>query len=183
MTLKSRRFLGQLGVSLVLLLLLLGHAGGVYNLGFIAQLDAALYDLKVRVFQAPGVDERVVIVDVDEKSLKEIGRWPWPREQTARLTRNLFEQYGVAAVGFDVVFAEADQSSGLPVLEKLAQGPLAGDGGFGASLARIRAQLDYDGKLAEAWPRGRRSWASTSISPSGPRSSAACPPPWRTAPN
>jgi adenylate cyclase len=123
MTLKSRRFLGQLGVSLVLLLLLLGHAGGVYNLGFIAQLDAALYDLKVRVFQAPGVDERVVIVDVDEKSLKEIGRWPWPREQTARLTRNLFEQYGVAAVGFDVVFAEADQSSGLPVLENLAQGP------------------------------------------------------------
>lgn len=154
MTLKSRRFLGQLGVSLVLLLLLLGHAGGVYNLGFIAQLDAALYDLKVRVFQAPGVDERVVIVDVDEKSLKEIGRWPWPREQTARLTRNLFEQYGVAAVGFDVVFAEADQSSGLPVLENLARGPLAGDGGFSASLARIRPQLDYDGKLAEALATG-----------------------------
>jgi len=154
MTLKSRRFLGQLGASLVLLLILLGHVGGLYSLGFVDRLDAALYDLKVRVFQDRRVDERVVIVDIDEKSLKEIGRWPWPREMTARLTRNLFEQYGVAAVGFDVVFAEPDQSSGLPVLEKLAQGPLAGDGGFGASLARIRPQLDYDGKLAEALATG-----------------------------
>jgi adenylate cyclase len=154
MTLRTRRFLGQLAVSLILLLLLLGHVGGLYNLGFVDKLDAALYDLKTRLFQTQGVDERVVIVDVDEKSLKEIGRWPWPREQTAKLTRNLFEQYGVAAVGFDVVFAEPDQSSGLPVLEKLAQGPLAGDGGFGASLARIRPQLDYDGKLAEALASG-----------------------------
>lgn len=154
MTLKSRRFLGQLGASLVLLLLLMGHAGGLYNLGFIDRLDAALYDLKVRLFHPGGMDERVVIVDIDEKSLKEIGRWPWPREQTARLTRNLFEQYGVAAVGFDVLFAEPDQSSGLPVLERLAQGALAGDGGFAASLARIRPQLDYDGKLAEALTAG-----------------------------
>jgi adenylate cyclase len=155
MTLRTRRFLGQMAVSLILLLLLLGHVGGLYNLYFIDKLDAALYDLKVRLFRVQGVDERVVIVDIDEKSLKEIGRWPWPREQTARLTRNLFEQYGVAAVGFDVVFAEPDQSSGLPVLEKLARGPLAGDGGFAAGLARIRSQLDYDSRFAEALASGQ----------------------------
>ena len=154
MTLRTRRFLGQMAASLILLLMLLGHVGGLYNLYLIDKLDAALYDLKVRLFRIQGVDERVVIVDVDEKSLKEIGRWPWPRETVARLTRNLFEQYGVAAVGFDVVFAEPDQSSGLPVLEKLAQGPLAGDGGFGASLDRIRSQLDYDGKFAESLATG-----------------------------
>jgi adenylate cyclase len=154
MTLRTRRFLGQFAVSLVLLLLLMGHVGGLYNLVFIDKLDAAFYDLKVRLFQDKRLDDRVVIVDVDEKSLKEIGRWPWPREVTARLTRNLFEQYGVAAVGFDVVFAEPDQSSGLPVLEKLAQGHLAGDSGFGASLARIRPQLDYDGKLADSLASG-----------------------------
>ncbi len=154
MTLRSRRFLGQMAMSLVLLLLLLGHVGKLYDLGFIDRLDAALYDLKVRLFQPKGGDERVVIVDVDEKSLREFGRWPWPRETVARLTRNLFEQYGVAAVAFDVVFAEPDQSSGLPVLERLAQGPLAGDAGFGASLARIRSQLDHDGKLAEALGAG-----------------------------
>ncbi len=152
--LRRRRFLGQFGLSLLFLLVLAGHVGQVYNLFFVAKLDAALYDLKLRVFRPQSVDERVVIVDIDDKSLKEIGRWPWPREEIAKLTRNLFEQYGVAAIGYDVVFSEPDQSSGLPVLERLAKGPLAGDGGFAASLAHIRPQLDYDGKLADALAGG-----------------------------
>lgn len=155
MTLRSRRFAVQMALSAVFLLILAGHAGGLYGLGLIAKLDAVLYDMKVRAFAETATDPRVVIVDIDEKSLKEIGRWPWPRDRTARLTRNLFEQYGVAAVGFDVVFAEPDQSSGLPVLERLArEGPLAGDAGFQASLARIRDRLDYDGKLADALATG-----------------------------
>ena len=154
MTLKTRRLLGQLALSLVLLLLLMGHVGGLFNLAFIDRLDAAFYDVKTRLFLDKRVDDRVVIVDIDEKSLKEIGRWPWSRDVTARMTRTLFEQYGVAAVGFDVVFAEPDQSSGLPVLERLAKGPLAADAGFGASLARIRPQLDFDGKLADALGAG-----------------------------
>ncbi len=154
LNLRSRRFLGQFGLSLLFLLVLAGHVGQVYNLFFVAKLDAALYDLKLRIFRPQTVDERVVIVDIDDKSLKEIGRWPWPREEVAKLTRNLFEQYGVAAVGFDVVFSEPDQSSGLPVLERMARGPLAGDAGFAASLARLRPQLDYDGKLAEALASG-----------------------------
>lgn len=154
LNLKSRRFLGQFGLSLLLLLFLAGHAGHVYNLPLLSRLDAALYDIKLRLFHPNTVDDRVVIVDIDDKSLKEIGRWPWPRVETARLTRTLFEQYGVAAVGYDVVFSEPDQSSGLPVLEQMAHGPLAGDAGFAASLARVRGQLDYDGKLAEALGSG-----------------------------
>ena len=154
MTLKTRRLMGQLALSLVLLLLLMGHVGGLFNLALVDRLEATFYDVKTRLFLDKRVDERVVIVDIDEKSLKEIGRWPWSRDVTARLTRTLFEQYGVAAVGFDVVFAEPDQSSGLPVLERLARGPLAGDGGFAASLARIRPQLDFDGQLADALAAG-----------------------------
>jgi adenylate cyclase len=154
LNLRSRRFLGQFGLSLVFLLLLAGHVAGVYDFYFVSKLDASLYDLKVRLFKPKTVDERVVIVDVDDKSLKEIGRWPWPREQVATLTRNLFEQYGAAAVGFDVIFSEPDQSSGLPVLERLAQGALANDAGFRSSLDRVRGQLDYDGKLAEALAGG-----------------------------
>ncbi len=154
MTLRSRRLLGQLAVSLAFLLVLLGHAGGLYRLLFLDKLDAAIYDLKVQMFRAQGVDERVVIVDIDEKSLKEIGRWPWPRHQTAMLAANLFEQYGVAAVGYDIVFAEPDPSSGLPVLEGLAKGALAGEAGFVGQLERLRPDLDYDGRLAQALARG-----------------------------
>lgn len=151
---KSRRFLGQFALSLLFLLLLAGHAGQVYNLFFVSKLDSALYDLKLRLFRPQTVDERVVIVDVDDKSLKEIGRWPWGRDQVGLLTRNLFEQYGVAAVGYDVIFSEPDQSSGLPVLERMAQGPLAGDAGFLSRLEQLRPRLDYDGKLAEAVASG-----------------------------
>ncbi|HRH79858.1 MAG TPA: adenylate/guanylate cyclase domain-containing protein [Thiobacillaceae bacterium] len=154
MTQRSRRFLVQFGLSLMFLLVLLGHVGGLYQIALVSRLEAAFYDLRLRLYHAQGVDERIVIVDIDEKSLQEIGRWPWPRDVTARLTRNLFEQYGVAAVGYDIVFAEPDQSSGLPVLERLAQGPLAGEGVFLDTLGRLRPDLDYDARLAEALAAG-----------------------------
>ena len=154
LTLRSRRFLGQFAASLAFMLILLGEVGGLYNAHVVNKLDAALYDLKVRLFQDNRLDDRIVIADIDEKSLKEIGRWPWPRDKLAQMATNLFEQYGVAALGFDVIFAEPDQSSGLPVLENLARGPLAGDAGFNASLNRIRERLDFDGRLAEALASG-----------------------------
>jgi adenylate cyclase len=52
----------------------------------------------------------VVIVDIDEKSLKEFGQWPWPRTKIAELVARLTEQ-GAAGIGFDVLFAEPDRTS------------------------------------------------------------------------
>lgn len=154
MTLRMRRALGQFALGLALLLLLLGHVGGIYRLSLVQELEASLYDFKVRLFAPTQVDERIVVVDIDEQSLKEIGRWPWPRERMAALTDGLFQQYGVASVGYDIIFAEPDQSSGLPVLDHLVQGPLANEDGFRATLERIRPQLDYDARLGEALAGG-----------------------------
>jgi adenylate cyclase len=53
------------------------------------------------------LDERVVIVDIDEKSLAKVGRWPWGRNKLAELTNELFDRQKIALLGFDVVFAEA----------------------------------------------------------------------------
>ncbi len=154
MTLRSRRFIGQFGLSLLLLLILLGQVARLYDLYFIHRFEAAIYDLKIQLFRAQGLDERIAIVDIDERSLREVGRWPWSRDKTAQLTRTLFEQYGVAAVGFDVVFAEPDQSSGLPVLDRLARTDLASEAGFLALLERLRPKLDYDALLAAALGAG-----------------------------
>ena len=52
----------------------------------------------------------VVIVDIDEVSLKDIGQWPWPRTIVADLVTQLTE-LGVAAIAFDVIFAEPDRMS------------------------------------------------------------------------
>jgi len=52
----------------------------------------------------------VVIVDIDEASLKEIGQWPWPRTVVADLITRI-SQLGAVAIGFDIVFAEPDRMS------------------------------------------------------------------------
>ena len=151
---KQRRLLIQFGASLLVLLFLAGYAAHLYPVQAISKIDFLLHDFWVERYQAKGMEEGVVIVDIDEKSLKEVGRWPWPRQQMAKLTTNLFQEYGVAAVGYDVVFAEPDQSSGLGVLEGLAAGVLADEAGFAATLERLRPRLDYDGQFAESLAAG-----------------------------
>jgi hypothetical protein len=64
-------------------------------------------------------DSPVVIVDLDEASLKEVGQWPWPRNQLAQMTLNLFKM-GVRVVGFDIIFAESDRMNSESVVQSLA---------------------------------------------------------------
>jgi adenylate cyclase len=64
----------------------------------------------------------VVVVDVDEPSLAELGQWPWPRATLASLVNRL-RQDGAAAVGFDVVFAEPDRSLSVDTARLLALPP------------------------------------------------------------
>ncbi|UQB42670.1 adenylate/guanylate cyclase domain-containing protein [Thiomicrospira microaerophila] len=64
------------------------------------------------------VDSTFVIVDIDEKSLSEIGQWPWPRDQVAQLINQLAD-LDVGMIGLDVVFAEADNSSPQRIFDRL----------------------------------------------------------------
>ena len=54
--------------------------------------------------------DRVVIVDIDEESLKEYGQWPWQRDVFAELLYKLSDS-GAGIIGLDIVFAEEDRSS------------------------------------------------------------------------
>ena len=53
-------------------------------------------------------EDPVVIIDIDDRSLAEIGQWPWSRNQLANLTN---QAYAAAALGFDIVFAEPDRTN------------------------------------------------------------------------
>ena len=139
-----RRLLG-----LAIALFFLCHSADWVRIPLINTLDAFIYDSRLRLTAPGGVDERIVIVDIDEKSLAEVGRWPWSRNKMAELTNRLFDHYGIAILGFDVVFAEPDQSSGLPSLEALAKGSLKDDQSFQSALSSIRNTLDYDRQFAE----------------------------------
>ena len=94
------------------------------------------------------MDERFVILDVDEKSLGEIGRWPWNRQVMAEIVGKLFDRHGIAALGFDVVWAERDASSGIDVLDSLARRELKDVASFQAAYGRLRSQLDFDARFA-----------------------------------
>jgi len=95
-----------------------------------------------------GKDERIVILDIDEKSLGEIGHWPWSRNLMAEVLDKLFDRYGVKLVGFDIVWAERDASSGIEVLDQLARGQLKEVSAFQAAYTKLRQDLDFDGRFA-----------------------------------
>ncbi len=70
----------------------------------------AVFDQYQRWHPREYEDVGVRIVDIDDESLKRIGQWPWPRTQVADLIVKL-QDAGSAAIGFDVMFAEADRTS------------------------------------------------------------------------
>jgi adenylate cyclase len=75
---------------------------------FLARLDSAAYDVLLRAVPTRSPVGRVVIVDVDERSLSTIGQWPWRRDLVARLIARLREM-GASIVAMDVIFAERDR--------------------------------------------------------------------------
>lgn len=145
----------RIGLGLALLGVLLGHSTKAIQVPLINQLDSIIYDYRLR-FTMPGtVDDRIVIVDIDEKSLREEGRWPWSRNRLALLVDRLFGRYQAEVLGFDIVFAERDESSGLKVLEELARNDFRAVPGFGGKIAEIAPGLDYDRLFAESM-QGRK---------------------------
>ncbi|MEZ0246926.1 MAG: CHASE2 domain-containing protein [Methylophilaceae bacterium] len=132
------------------MLVFLANAIGSLPYDFTARLENYAYDLRLNWTMPNTQDKRIVIVDIDEKSLKEQGHWPWSRDKLARMVDMLFDRYGIDALGFDVVFAEQDQSSGLQSLEEIARTELGRDDEFQSALNKIRPRLDYDGKFAES---------------------------------
>ena len=141
----------RIALGLAVMLLFVGHVADFYNIGLISRLDNIIYDKRLALTMPGGVDPRVVILDIDERSLDKtaLGRWPWRRDKISALLTKLFDEYGIVIVGFDVVFAEPDESSGLPVLDKLAKGRLKDVGQFQSALNELRPQLDYDGIFAK----------------------------------
>jgi len=73
-------------------------------------VDHKIYDVMHRRLPAISDPDGPIIVDIDEKSLAEIGQWPWPRYIVARLLTRI-QDMEARAVGVDIVFAEPDRTS------------------------------------------------------------------------
>jgi adenylate cyclase len=90
-----------------------------------------------------------VIVDIDEKSLKQYGQWPWPRYRIAILVDKL-RNLGALSIGLDMLFAEEDRTS-IHSIRKDILRDFGVDLGFRGVPQGLR---DNDQRLAEALSRG-----------------------------
>ena len=142
--------LAQAGLSALFVVLISAHVGGLIHIAPMQRAEAWLYDVWLKRTAPAGLDDRIAILDIDEASLKSVGRWPWSRDTMTALVDKLLDHYYVGAVGFDVVFAEPDTSSGLDSLKQLAKSDLAGSRDFQAALKQLTPRLDYDARFAQA---------------------------------
>jgi adenylate cyclase len=60
--------------------------------------------------------EQVIIIAIDEKTLDELGRWPFPRTYFVDVVKNL-NSNGVKVLGFDMIFSEPDIYSGITTID------------------------------------------------------------------
>ena len=168
-------------VTLLPLVFALLHAFGALQIGVLQRLDDIIYDTRLKATMPKTLEERIVIVDIDEKSLAEVGRWPWGRNKMAMLTDELFDRQKIAVLGFDIVFAEGDASSGLQTLEALAQNELKDQPAFAAKLQSLRGSLDFDAVFAKSLEKRPVVLGYYFSSDRGGRTSGVLPAPVMTA--
>jgi adenylate cyclase len=141
----GRRF--GLARALALLLLLALAALRILDPLPIQELRVRVFDL-FQVLQPREATERpVVIIDIDEQSLKSVGQWPWPRTRIADLISRL-SQMGALVIAFDVVFAEPDRMSPSVAADEFRD---LDD----ATRTKLRALPSNDAVLADALKNSR----------------------------
>lgn len=86
-------------------------------------LAAAHTDVKFRLRGPTQPRQKIVIVEIDDRAVSMVGRWPWHRDAIAVLVMSAFE-YGAKSVGLDIVFPEDDVRVSPGVAELLQENGL-----------------------------------------------------------
>src|SRR6185295_20372525 len=81
----------------------------MYRPAFLEWAERGTYDTLVRAAGTRPPDERVAIVDIDERSLAAVGQWPWRREVIGQLVSRI-RSAGAQAVALDMLFAEPERT-------------------------------------------------------------------------
>jgi adenylate cyclase len=131
--------LGLLGALAVLVIHLTGldHRAELYAL-----------DLRFRYFSRAEPSDEIVHVDIDDRSLEELGRWPWPRERVAGIIEVLAE-CGARAIVLDLIMPDAQKTGYVSEADTIYDRPA------GEVISEARALPVFDDVLlAEAIAHG-----------------------------
>jgi CHASE2 domain-containing sensor protein/tRNA A-37 threonylcarbamoyl transferase component Bud32 len=125
------------------------------------RIELSAYDMGVRA-SAREAGDQIAVIGIDDESIANLGRWPWPRDIHATMVDRL-KQAGAKVVGFTVLLSEPQQDAGLTHIREmhrffnesglndpaLVAGPLAAPvGELGVRLGNAEVALDTDSKLA-----------------------------------
>jgi len=126
---------------------------------FLISLERAVYDTLARASDHRSPGGRVVIVDVDERSLSAVGQWPWRRDLVGQLVSNL-RNLDASVIALDIIFAEPD---------RLSDHAINPDAALAASLSGGRVVLGYgltfDGIRRATTPCVQHPWGVSVVEP------------------
>jgi adenylate cyclase len=103
-----------LGLSITALMLVLAWL----DLASLTRLENLSLDYRFRLRGERAVGEEIVLVLIDDKSLREVGRWPWSRNTQARLIASIAAQ-GAKVIGVDIIYAEPERAEASRDLQEI----------------------------------------------------------------
>ena len=119
-------------------------------------LGRIIYSVQMRMDLPGGAGKNVVaIVNIDDKSLRQLGPWPWPRQVIAEML-SILKNNGAKMVFLDFLFSDKERNQGLKEIRSLQAalgehgGPSAKDPWLKNNLTEIEKRLDNDNILSNA---------------------------------
>ena len=118
---NNKKFLVRIAILIAGLVIAAVFHLRIAPAGLALMLEYPLRDIVVKTLSGRSVPEEVVLVDIDELSIKERGGWPWSRSDLSYLSQTLLNDYNAKIVAFDIVLPEARDEIGDRRLLQLAQ--------------------------------------------------------------
>lgn len=117
------------------------------------RFDNMAYDLALRAtLGTHPAPQDIVIVDIDDKSLKEQGHWPWPRNKLKHLIERL-HHYGTIVIALDLTFPEPEPNPVKVIFNQLPT-TLTTNPTVVSELQKVSITLDHDRQLAQTLQKG-----------------------------
>lgn len=90
-----------------------------FPFSFIESLEKVIYEIEMRLDTPRNPEEsRVSIVNIDDKSIRKVGQWPWPRHIIAEMIM-ILKNNGAKLIGIDIVFSEKEQNQAIKEVKNL----------------------------------------------------------------
>jgi eukaryotic-like serine/threonine-protein kinase len=94
-----------------IVLMLLALFSFFISWGPLETLENGIYDLNANLRVQPS-SAPVAVIAIDEQSITNLGRWPWPRARIAAMV-DLLQSYQAKVIGLDIIYSEKDANQGL----------------------------------------------------------------------